>query len=627
MEDASSLPVELLRAMAAGASDAFFVTDEALRIEWVNPRALELLAHAPSELVGRRVSDFFWDDRELAAAPLRRAELVAGKPTITVRRFRTGDGRCVVLEVSAHRIGPGRLLGIARDVTERIAAEDRIARSEASFRALIECSPDCIFVHRRGKIVYANGAAAALLGWPDPGALIGRDAVELAHADDRATVRARVRAIASEATTTPFAEIRLVRHDGTAVACSIGAVHLRFEGQPSIAVIARDLSDLRQAQAHLAENDRLAALGVLAAGVGHEINNPLTYVLLRLDAIDLVQQRLATARDGASALIADLATHVEAAREGARRVRDIVADLRTLSSQREEARVPVDVRKPLQIALGIVGHALKRRARLELVLPPVPPVLASEERLAQVFLNLLLNAAHALPDDGAPNGLVRVEASEALGRVVVAITDSGRGIPREHLPRLFEPFFTTKAPGEGSGLGLAVSHRLVTSIGGTLTVESTEGQGSTFFVSLPITLTRVPTREAKGPRAEAPTTRARVLVVDDEPAIAKAVLGAVGDRVDVEACLGVEEARRMLAEATYDLVLCDVLLPSEDGFALLDWIEREQPSLAARVVMTSGGHLHARARSFAAENPRRWLDKPFDLATLEEIVTRALQAP
>jgi PAS domain S-box-containing protein len=612
--------------MAVGASDAFFVTDGSLRIEWVNPRALEVLARTPSELVGRRVSDFFWDDRELAAAPLRHAELVAGVPTITVRRFRTGDGRCVVLEVSAHRIGPGRLLGIARDVTERIAAEERLARSEASFRAVIERSPDCIFVHREGKIVYANGAAATLLGWPDPASLIGQDPIDLAHVDDRSEVRARVRKLDEDEATTPFAEIRLLRHDGGSVTCSVGAVRLRFEGQPCIAVIARDLSELRRAQAHLAENDRLAALGVLAAGVGHEINNPLTYVLLRLDAIDAVQQRLAKAQNDAPALIAELATHVDAAREGARRVRDIVADLRTLSSQREDAHVPVDVRKPLEVALGIVGHELKRRARLELVLRPVPPVLASEERLAQVFLNLLLNAAHSIPDDGAANGVVRVEVSEAAGRVDVAISDSGHGIRREHLSRLFEPFFTTKAPGEGSGLGLAVSHRLVSSIGGTIAVESVEGRGSRFVVSLPVTLARVPLREEKGPRVEAPTSRARVLVVDDEPAIAKAVRGAVGERVDVDACTCVEDARRMLGAATYDLVLCDVLLPNEDGFALLDWIERERPALAACVVMTSGGHLHARARAFATAHPTQWLDKPFDLAALDEVVTRALEA-
>jgi signal transduction histidine kinase/CheY-like chemotaxis protein len=418
----------------------------------------------------------------------------------------------------------------------------------------------------------------------------------------------------------------LLRRDGSVVECSVGAVQLMFEGQPCIAAIARDLSELRRAQAHLAENDRLAALGVLAAGVGHEINNPLTYVLLRLDAIDAIRQQLATSRGDASALVAELATHVEAAREGARRVRDIVADLRTLSSRGEDALVAVDVRKPLHAALAIAGHELRRRARVELVLPPVSPVLASEERLAQVFVNLLLNAAHALPEAAAAPGLVRVEVSEKPGSVDVAITDSGRGIRREHLPRLFEPFFTTKAPGEGSGLGLALSHRLISSFGGTIAVESTEGEGSRFVVSLPSTEAVTSPREPPSQRSAMPAPRARVLVIDDEPAIVKAVRGAVGERVEVDACSGVEEARGMLTAATYDLVLCDVILPNEDGFALLDWIERERPALAPRVVMTSGGHLHVRAREFAAANPRRWLDKPFDLAALDEIVTRALEA-
>jgi two-component system cell cycle sensor histidine kinase/response regulator CckA len=624
---APTLDPELLRTMIEDASDPFFITDLELRIQWTNTRALEVLGRDPGEVIGRTVPDFFDRGHPLNAEPIRRRELMAGERVLTRRAFRRPDGGIRVLEVAAKRIGEGRLVGIARDITEVLAQHERAAGAEGSFRTLIEATPDGIVVHRERVIVYANAALARMLGWPGPEALLGTPVIEIVHIDDRDAVAARIDALGRGLPATPFTEMRVLRADGSSLVCSVGGVRVHFEGARSILAVLRDVTPEKTLQAHLAKMDRMASLGGLAAGVAHEINNPLAYVMLHLEAITSVSRRASEAAaaapgaglaDRAPSALSVIADHAASASEGAERVRTIVRDLRVFSRvEEQEIMRSVDVIGALELALSTASHEIKHRARIVRELSDVPPVAAPEGRLTQVFLNLVLNAAQAIPEGDPTAHTITIRAARRGAHVHVAISDDGAGIPAEVLPRLFEPFFTTKPTGIGSGLGLAICHGIATSVGGRIDVESEVGKGSTFTVVLPVGI-ETPVRQAATvlatPRA---TRRLRLLIVDDEPAILKALRLSLRANHEVELADSAEAAREILAaDPGFDAILCDVLMPGLGGAGLHAWVSAELPRLEPRMLFMSGGRIGAAADALAERVQDRWIDKPFAIAEL-----------
>ena len=249
----------------------------------------------------------------------------------------------------------------------------------------------------------------------------------------------------------------------------------------------------RALQMRLVEAEKLTSLGTLAAGVAHEINNPLSYVMLNLSFVNEKLKPLLA--EGDAPALERLALDVElrerlvqaltGAQHGTERIRAIVRGLRTFSRPDSETHTPVDVRELLESALAVLHHEIGSRARLVREYDDVPRVDANEARLGQVFLNLLMNAAQSL-DEGAKDPEIRVRIRSAPPRVVVEVQDTGCGIPPDLVGRVFEPFFTTKPVGVGTGLGLSICHGIVHSLGGELTFETEVGRGSVFRVALPV---------------------------------------------------------------------------------------------------------------------------------------------
>ena len=240
--------------------------------------------------------------------------------------------------------------------------------------------------------------------------------------------------------------------------------------------------ELLQAQVALTRADRLAALGQLAAGVGHEINNPLTYVMTNLKEII---ENVPTAESNSERT--HLASLASEALDGTERIRRVVRDLRLLSRSRDPDQLEsIDIHHVLGDALKLAEHVLKHRARVNEDYGDVPRVKAESQRLAQVFVNLLVNAAQAIPEDPPDRGTITVRTRRSdTGRAVIEVSDDGIGISPQHLRRIFEPYFTTKTQGEGTGLGLFVSLGIVRGFGGEIEVDSEVGKGTTVRVSLP----------------------------------------------------------------------------------------------------------------------------------------------
>jgi signal transduction histidine kinase len=245
------------------------------------------------------------------------------------------------------------------------------------------------------------------------------------------------------------------------------------------------LQQLQATQTRLLFSERLATIGQLAAGIGHEINNPLAFIVGNLDYVQ--QQLMGEEGVASSEAHQEMLEALADARDGAERVRLIVRDLKVLSHPNDMERGPVDLVASLRSATKVAAYELRNRARLVEHLEELPPVNGHKARLCQVFLNLLINAAHAIPPGQSERHEIRLSARvSGASRIIVEVSDTGCGIPPENMERLFSPFFTTKPVGMGTGLGLSVSHSIVTALGGDISVESQVGRGTTFRVSLPV---------------------------------------------------------------------------------------------------------------------------------------------
>ncbi len=243
-------------------------------------------------------------------------------------------------------------------------------------------------------------------------------------------------------------------------------------------------SEHRELQARFAQTDRLRSIGTLAAGIAHEINNPLAYLLLNLAFVSEELPKLLQAQSKSSDRSREISEVLEHARDGAERIRDIVRSIQTFSRPENQSRAPLDVAPVLEATIAMVFNEIRHRAQLVKEYAEVPQVVANEALLGQVFLNLILNAVQALPE-GRDGNEIRIALWSSPGQVAVEVRDNGSGIPLDVRERIFEPFFTTKPVGVGTGLGLAICHGIVTSLGGTLSFESEEGKGTVFHVELP----------------------------------------------------------------------------------------------------------------------------------------------
>jgi PAS domain S-box-containing protein len=389
-----------------------------------------------------------------------------------------------------------------------------------------------------------------------------------------------------------------------------------------------DITEREEMRARLAVADRMASLGTLAAGVAHEINNPLAYILASLDfAARQVKAMAAPGRAGTPATAEELDVLEKAilqAREGSERVRAIAKGLRTFSRGDEDVRRPLDVTAVLESSIGMVLNEIRHRARLVRQYADVPKVTANEGRLAQVFVNLLANAAQAIPEGDVAANEIRVSAQMGPdGGALVAIQDTGAGIAPENLERIFEPFFTTKQSSAGTGLGLSICHGIITALGGKITVKSRIGEGSTFTVALPSGSASAPADgKDEGPPEPAPAKRrVKLLLIDDEPAIRMSLGHLIGLEHDVSTAASARDALdRISAGERFDLLLCDLMMPEMTGIDLYEALRRAAPNQADRMVFLTGGAFTQRAQAFLERVPNAHLEKPFKLDALREII-------
>ncbi len=520
------------------------------------------------------------------------------------------------------------------DITREAEAQSARARAEAEHNEIrarltrvLDHAPLVLFAFdQEGVVTLCEGQGLGRIGLR-PSDFLGRCMFTIYPADPIVAENAR-RALAGEtviytvemnlaASGTYETRLAPIRDDAGQVVGALG--------------VSTDVSDRVRMEAQLARAERLASVGLLAAGVAHEVNNPLSYVIGNLD---LIEERIASAAPGAlEGSRTELAEMLRDAREGAHRVRAIVRDLKVFSGERQRRRTAVDVRAALEGAIRIASNEIRHRARLSLEILSLPPALGDEGRLGQLFLNLLLNAAQAIPDGASETNEIRVAARTALcgqgGRetwACVEISDTGVGMSREMLGKIFDPFFTTKPVGSGTGLGLSICHTIAADLGGRIEVESQPGQGSTFRVWLPAASTEVaePAAKPRTPAVDRP--RSSVLVVDDEPQIVKLLALLLDPFHDVTSEQRADAVlQRIVRGERFDVILCDLMMPQMTGMDLHDTLRTVAPDQAEAMLFLTGGAFTARAREFLGRLPEAVIEKPVEPAALLARVARMAQ--
>lgn len=379
--------------------------------------------------------------------------------------------------------------------------------------------------------------------------------------------------------------------------------------------------------ANLAHQDKIAAIGVLAAGVSHEVNNPCAAIIsnvssLREDLESLMRrpraQRLQALDDFAAEAMAALSDCIGAGH----RIADIVNTLNLFSRKDDTPEVvPLDVNHEVQIVLRLLGREVKYQATFNVELgEDLPKVAGPRNSLAQVLTNLVVNALDATSAMPKANRKIWIKTLCDADFVVLQVGDNGPGISLESAPRVFDPFFTTKAHGEGTGLGLAITRQLVQQMNGEIMVESAPGEGATFtiFLERSASVSTVAPPAASQPPS---TDRLRVLLVDDDPFFPPALARVLGRQFELQTAQSPTEAKTLLHDdENFDAVLVDVIMPEMDGVGFFTWLSRQHPALRTRVVFLTGG-ITARALTEALQATLRpCLTKPVDHQELVALI-------
>ncbi|HSO40289.1 MAG TPA: response regulator [Labilithrix sp.] len=534
-----------------------------------------------------------------------------------------------------------RELRIAVEIAlHQAALENELATRERRFATTLQSIGDAVItMDANDRVMFLNHAAAAMVGVGEANA-IGKKIDEVVRFVDargvvlpaltrltpagvgrRDALPRDARLVATRPATGPALEIEI---EGT-----VSPVALDANSYGTVMVF-RDVSERRKLERRLGVAERMAAIGTMAAGMQHEINNPLASIVAN---VQFTLEVLRGCKDGqlSSEQLAEAVTALEDANEGGERVRRTVANLRHFS-RNAETEAPLDITTAMDEAVRMTAHAVRHHATVRADYKPAPRVLAEEGQLARVFMNLILSAAQATGDGGAAQHTIVLRTrTDRSGRAVAEVVDDGPGIAPEMLDRIFDPFFATVPENAEIGLGLAICHSIVTSLGGEIDVESQLGRGTTFRVSLPAAKAIPPAPPRRPPTLPPPSRtaagqRGRVLVVDDEIAIGKAIRRILVTDHDVTLESDARVALERLTHETFDVVFCDLMMPNMSGMDFFDALAERSPEQAARIVFLTGGAFSRRSEEFLRGSQNVCLPKPFSREAVSSVV-RNMVAP
>jgi two-component system, cell cycle sensor histidine kinase and response regulator CckA len=503
------------------------------------------------------------------------------------------------------------------DATKEVAAELARDTMETRLALAVNHAPIVIWTADKDGIVgLSEGAGLASMGVKS-GQLVGQNLFDLYR--DHPTIPGSLRRGLSGEAFWYTVEVPGAIYDTylTPLRDAEGTV-------AGVAALSNDVTELRRLQASAIQNDRVIALGTLAASVAHEINNPLTYLLSHAETCERRLERLeqaVAALPGDSAhplrpLVNQLRADLDPVRSAGERIARITRQLKTFSRSSDERREVIDMKDVVRSVLALVGKDVEACAKIRLELEDRVYVFADEARLVQVVLNLVVNAKQAVQAQKRADGRIAIRAYRQTDNVLLDVEDNGPGVPAHHRDQIFDPFFTTKEPGEGTGLGLFVCRNIVRELGGDISVEGRPGEGARFRITLAAHGDAPSSVPAARPSSipASPLERARIMLIDDEPLLLRALSQALRNAGHEVTPLddGAAALEILLSNRPFDLIFCDVMMRGLTGIDLLRALKERAPERVRRIVFMSGGAYTTEAREFLDEYSAQSVDKPFD---------------
>ena len=602
--------------------------------------ALNLSAHrdGPIENADLLILDEADTGFDAAQALHRLVQTGLGNAEVMVITRRTGATLDALLSVGCTEfvrwpedepVLTARMASVARRFSRRPSRDEMAEKYDLLFHNELDAISLCDL--GTARFIDVNEAWQKLYGYSRDEA-VGR----MGPKDVSAEASATNAAILQVQEGTPCKHVRWHRsRAGVVFPVEIFAGSYALGGRRVLVSMIRDITDRVRLETQLRQADRLASVGTLAAGVAHEINNPLAFVVNNLEYLhQTCEKHLA----GTPLDVLAVRDAVTEARDGIWRVREIVRDLKSFSRVDEQATEAVDVAAVMDVSLRLLGNEIRHRAELRRDYEPGLFAQVNDGRLGQVFVNLLSNAVQALPERARARNVIQVGVREQDGEIVAEVRDNGPGIAPENLHRIFDPFFTTKPPGEGTGLGLAICQSLVNACGGRIEVQSRPGQGAAFRVHLP--RAEGPAR-ARAQAAVSPVTippppagatlstrqKMRLLLIDDERNLGVVLGRALEPELEVAFVTDARDGlKRLKAGERFDAVVCDLMMPAMDGMQFYEELVQLDAGLARRTGFITGGTFTPPAREFAHRMNGRVIEKPFMAADLHALVRTLVSA-
>ncbi len=499
--------------------------------------------------------------------------------------------------------------------------EMKLAKAEDRYRMLMENASCGIFIYDKNGIVQEiNKQGESIFGYSRDH-MIGKDFRKFVVPEEQEYAALQIQKLIIEKKIGPN-EGHIVQPSGLIVDVVFSAISIDIHGENILLCILNNMTEYNQLHTRAVLNDKLATVGTLTAGIIHEINNPLTWLL---GNIDLLQDEfLQLKKENINQqVLAKLDEMINDSLQGAKQIRDIVSTLKGFSRLEDKELFPVDIHSIINDAIKIASTQFKNHPDIQTIFAPdLPLMMFTRNKLLQVFLNLIINAHQSLPENNLNNNSITISTTTEDELLRIDITDSGIGIKPEDLPKIFESFYTTKPAGIGTGLGLSICSDIVSSMGGKIDVKSVFGSGTTFTIHLPISL-NVQTENTLR-LVKTSQTRKHILIVDDEPFLLKSMQRLLEDIHDITTATGGRAALTLLEDGTdeFDTIISDLNMPDINGADLYRYVAEKYPGFEKNIIFMTGSVFTPALKEFLSTVNNLRLTKPINQDELLQAIER-----
>lgn len=556
------------------------------------------------------------------------------------------DAQCLgvlLLGSNSTRINNKDSIAFTRNLTTQIGqaialakAIENIYYSEQRYRILMDNASCGIFIFdTKGKLLEVNKQGEKLLNC-SKSEILNQDFMNFIVDTEKTAAKFSIKKIIQEKIPI-HGELRIKPLNIIERTIEYSGVEVKTQNESVIMIMTTDVSERNKLKNQALLNDKLATVGTLAAGVAHEINNPISWVMTNLiyiknnmgafkkllqamyeinqendmnKRLKLIEEFLIPINQ--SQFIIEFDEMINESLQGVERVRDIVKNLKGFSRMDESDLAPVNIHDVLNVAISMASLEFKYRAKLDKnYAKNLPSILTNSGKLNQVFLNLMINSAQAIPEGNINHHVIKV-TTELVGNYIrIDVSDTGQGIPPEILPHIFDPFFTTKSAGHGTGLGLPICHEIISHLNGKIEVKSILNQGSIFSVYLPILQEPLNTSCNMEDAGEAQLKK--ILIVDDEPYLLKSLSNTLKHQYDITTALGGHLAIETLKQHSgkFDAIICDLQMQDVNGADFYYYVSEHYPNLIQRIIFITGGLYSPMLSEFLKTVENSLIEKPF----------------